>query len=205
MLVTRYARPALLTPLTVLSTSARLASRPTKFRRLATMSEPAPAVAAPPVDAAEGVEGGPSKGELKKRAKEAEKERKRLEREQREAEQKAAKEAADVVRRFVLSVFACADLLDGSALSRRSRAELTRSQDYATQNYGMLPLNQSQEKTGALGATRASLIAQGENGRRSAPSPAVSSQASVSCCGHACTTPERKVRQLVLRLCDRQP
>ena len=70
--------------------------------------------------AAEGETKGLSKNELKKQAKEAEKERKRIEREQREAEQRAAKEAADV--------------------------------DFATQNYGNLPLNQSQERTGALKA-----------------------------------------------------
>lgn len=149
MLVTRYARPALLTPLTVLSTSARLASRPTKFRRLATMSEPAPAAAAPPVDAAEGAEGGPSKGELKKRAKEAEKERKRIEREQREAEQKAAKEAADVVRAAALwSRFLQPSAWPDSGSVFAARLQLSHSQDYATQNYGSLPLNQSQEKTG---------------------------------------------------------
>jgi hypothetical protein len=40
---------------------------------------------------------GPSKSELKKRAKEAEKEKRRLEREAKEAEQRIAKAAADVV------------------------------------------------------------------------------------------------------------
>lgn len=50
-------------------------------------TEPAPA-AAP---------AGPSKGELKRRAKEAEKEKKRLEREAKEAEQKAAKAKAEIV------------------------------------------------------------------------------------------------------------
>ena len=105
MLGTRFAlRTALLTPLTALPTPIRIVARPSKFRRLATMSEPAPAAAVPAAEASEGADGGPSKGELKKRAKEAEKERKRLEREQREAEQKAAREAADVVRHCFVPV-----------------------------------------------------------------------------------------------------
>lgn len=58
-----------------------------------TMSAPA---SAPP--AAAETPAGPSKSELKKRAKEAEKEKKRIEREAREAQEKAAREAADVVR-----------------------------------------------------------------------------------------------------------
>ncbi|KAG8707399.1 aspartate--tRNA ligase dps1 [Ceratobasidium sp. 394] len=86
------------------------------------MSEPTPAKEAevPPANTApapaEGEEKGPSKNELKKRAKEAEKAKKAAERAAKEAEQAAARAAAEV--------------------------------DYAQQNYGKLPLNQSQERTG---------------------------------------------------------
>ncbi|KAG8905690.1 aspartate--tRNA ligase dps1 [Tulasnella sp. 403] len=59
---------------------------------------------------------GPSKNELKRLAKQAEKEKKAAEKAAKQAEQKAAQAAAEV--------------------------------DYATQNYGVLPLNQSQERTG---------------------------------------------------------
>jgi hypothetical protein len=72
--------------------------------------------AAPP--AAEGdAPAGPSKSELKKRAKEAEKAKKTAERLAREEEERKAREAAASV-------------------------------DNASQNYGKLPLHQSQEKTG---------------------------------------------------------
>ncbi|KAG8992715.1 aspartate--tRNA ligase dps1 [Tulasnella sp. JGI-2019a] len=59
---------------------------------------------------------GPSKGELKRLAKQAEKDKKAAEKAAKQAELNAAKAAADV--------------------------------DYASQNYGPLPLNQSQERTG---------------------------------------------------------
>ncbi|KAG9127355.1 aspartate--tRNA ligase dps1 [Ceratobasidium sp. 392] len=87
------------------------------------MSEPVPvkeAAEVPPESTpsvpSEDQEKGPSKNELKKRAKEAEKAKKAAERAAKEAEQAAARAAADV--------------------------------DYAQQNYGKLPLNQSQERTG---------------------------------------------------------
>ena len=67
----------------------------------------------------EGAEGaaGPSKGELKRRAKEKEKARKAAERQAREEEEKRKREAAASV-------------------------------DYASQNYGKLPLHQSQDRPG---------------------------------------------------------
>ncbi|KAF8607573.1 aspartate-tRNA ligase [Ceratobasidium sp. AG-I] len=86
------------------------------------MSEPTPVpeTAQVPPDSTlpptEGQDKGPSKNELKKRAKEAEKAKKAAERAAKEAEQAAARAAAEV--------------------------------DYAQQNYGKLPLNQSQERTG---------------------------------------------------------
>ena len=91
------------------------------------MSEPAA-----PAPAAE----GPSKSELKKRAKEAEKEKKRLEREAKEAEQRAAREAADVVRSEHRNL--CFHLLNAVID--------VCEQDYATANYGKLPLHQSQSE-----------------------------------------------------------
>ena len=62
---------------------------------------------------------GPSKGELKRRAKEAEKAKKAAERAAREEEEKKKREAA-------------------------------ASMDNASQNYGKLPMHQSQEKNGEL-------------------------------------------------------
>lgn len=88
-------------------------SRTTSF----TMSEPTqnpPATAAP---VAEGAPAGPSKSELKKKAKEAEKAKKLAERLAREEEERKKKAAADSV-------------------------------DNASQNYGKLPLHQSQERLG---------------------------------------------------------
>jgi hypothetical protein len=83
-----------------------------------TMSEP---VQDPPAATPAPVEGeapaGPSKYELKKRAKEAEKAKKAADRLAREEEERKAREAAASV-------------------------------DNASQNYGKLPLHQSQEKTG---------------------------------------------------------
>ncbi|GAA96158.1 uncharacterized protein L969DRAFT_605585 [Mixia osmundae IAM 14324] len=69
-----------------------------------------------PESQVDGESKGPSKSELKKKAKEMEKERKKAEREAKEAEARQAREAADV--------------------------------DFAQDNYGKLPLNQSQTRPG---------------------------------------------------------
>ena len=81
-------------------------------------SSAAPEAAAAAGAGAEG-EGaaGPSKGELKRRAKEAEKAKKAAERAAREEEERKKKEAAD-------------------------------ANDEAKQNYGKLPMHQSQERNG---------------------------------------------------------
>ena len=77
-------------------------------------------LAPPPSSSSDGPENaGPSKSELKRRAKEAEKAQKAAERAAREAEEKKKREAAAGV-------------------------------DLASQNYGKLPLHQSQERPGGL-------------------------------------------------------
>ncbi|GMK53643.1 hypothetical protein CspeluHIS016_0102290 [Cutaneotrichosporon spelunceum] len=82
------------------------------------MSEQPQTPAQPPAAApAEGVPAGPSKSELNKRAKEAEKAKKAAERAAREEEERKKREAAAAV-------------------------------DNASQNYGKLPLHQSQERLG---------------------------------------------------------
>ena len=79
----------------------------------------APSVAEPEATTANEESAGPSKSELKKRAKEAEKAKKVSERAAREDEEKKKREAA-------------------------------MSVDHAAQNYGKLPLHQSQERNGTL-------------------------------------------------------
>lgn len=76
---------------------------------------------------------GPSKSELKKRAKQAEKERKAAEKAAKQAELDQQKAAAEVV--CYRSWYDHVQLL-------------TRMQDFATDNYGQLPLNQSQTRSG---------------------------------------------------------
>ena len=91
-------------------------------RRNVMSEQPAtPPAQQPPAAAETGAEGdapaGPSKSELKKRAKEAEKAKKAAERAAREEEE-------------------------------RKRREAAASMDNASQNYGKLPLHQSQERLG---------------------------------------------------------
>ena len=87
---------------------------------------PTPANPATTTEAAEaGASAGPSKNELKKRAKEAEKAKKAAERAAKEEEEKKKREAAASV-------------------------------DHASQNYGKLPLHQSQERTGMSTSQRLS-------------------------------------------------
>ena len=82
---------------------------------------PTPANPAQTTEVAEaGEAAGPTKGELKRRAKEAEKAKKAAERAAREEEEKKKREAA-------------------------------AAQDNASQNYGKLPLHQSQERHGEFG------------------------------------------------------
>ena len=89
-----------------------------------------------PPSAAEGAEApkGPSKNELKKRAKEEEKARKAAEKAARQAELEAQKAAAEVVSAL------CERTDDRTPLNPVSM------QDYATEFYGKLPLNQSQTR-----------------------------------------------------------
>lgn len=96
--------------------------------RTSTMSEPAgPTVAVESETAlADADPSGPSKSELKKRAKEAEKAKKASERVAREEEEKKKREAAASV-------------------------------DNATQNYGKLPLHQSQERTSRFDRSQSGL------------------------------------------------
>ena len=80
---------------------------------------PAPSVAEPEPTTANDESAGPSKSELKKRAKEAEKAKKVSERAAREEDDKKKREA-------------------------------TMSVDHAAQNYGKLPMHQSQERRGTF-------------------------------------------------------
>jgi hypothetical protein len=100
----------------------------------------------PQAESGEGEKKGPSKSELKKMAKEAEKEKKRIEREAKEAAAKAAREAADVVSYSMLCYTELARLQ--YRLCRWH--SIVCLQDFATQNYGLLPLHQSQERHGKM-------------------------------------------------------
>ena len=97
---------------------SRMSEQPTAPTPAADLPAAAPApAAAAPAAGAEGEAAGPTKGELKRRAKEAEKAKKAAERAAREEEERKKKEAAD-------------------------------ANDEAKQNYGKLPMHQSQERNG---------------------------------------------------------
>ncbi|WVQ96826.1 aspartate-tRNA(Asn) ligase [Kwoniella sp. CBS 9459] len=94
-------------------------SEPVPDQPQAQTAEAAAAAAPAPAGVAADVAAGPSKSELKKRAKEAEKAKKAAERAAREEEEKKAREAKE-------------------------------AEDHAKQNYGKLPLHQSQERNGQV-------------------------------------------------------
>jgi aspartyl-tRNA synthetase len=100
-------------------------------------------------DPLESQSGEPSKNELKKRAKAAEKERKAAEKAAKLAEQQREKAAAEEVRH--LSSQTLCHPLNGLHPKREAK------NDFAREFYGKLPLNQSQSRPGVLRHQIASL------------------------------------------------
>ncbi len=94
---------------------------------------------------------GPSKNELKKRAKEEEKARKAAEKAAKQAELEAQKAAAEVVRASSSQPAKQSECTNHPPLLR------SPMQDFATELYGKLPLNQSQSRPGRKRTPVASL------------------------------------------------